>query len=166
MTGKRHRRNEDRDGDADADGRYLHTPYLIWNRYLMVPKHVHMVPPHIWSDGSPYLIWNRYRMVPCHMYVWSPPHMYDMIFSGQLRKCPLRVLKKYLRMIIKDASRTWNCGFSALKWKFVHLSKVGTSSCHLATKIIYPKCSTGGNVISLMWNNTYSMLECCLLHTV
>ena len=50
--------------------------YLIWNRYLMV---------------SPYLIWNRYRMVPLHLCMVSP-HMYDMIFSGQLRKSPLRVL--------------------------------------------------------------------------
>ena len=32
----------------------------------------------------PYLIWNRYGIVP---------HMFDMIFLGQLQKSPLHVLK-------------------------------------------------------------------------
>ena len=63
---------------------YMVLPYLIWNRYLMVP---------------PYLIWNMYDMVS-HMYIWSP-HMYDMIFSGQLRKSPLRVL------MIKKSIKLW-----------------------------------------------------------
>ena len=54
----------------------LWSPYLIWNRYDMVPPHVYMVP-HMWSVlmsymiyGPPYHIWNR-----CH----GPPNMYDMM---------------------------------------------------------------------------------------
>ena len=90
-------------------------PYFIWNRYCMVPHwyvcpHIYMYRPHHMymitvhcmnlvtvndSYGPPYLIWNKYLMVPLTLYgigiVWSP-HMYDMIFSGQLRKrstaCP------------------------------------------------------------------------------
>ena len=104
---------------------FMVPPYLIWNRYLMVPltlygtgivcPHMYVLSPHmydvifsgqlIWSPnmyvwsptyksyGPPYLIWNRYLMVPLtlygtgivcpHMYVLSP-HMYDVMFSGQL----------------------------------------------------------------------------------
>ena len=43
-------------------------PYLIWNRYLMVP---------------PYLIWNRYCMVPLTC-MYGTPHMYDLMVSPYL----------------------------------------------------------------------------------
>ena len=71
-------------------------PYLIWNRYHMVPwhqcmvpltlygtgivwfpPHVHMVPSHVKclhvlydSYGPPYLIWNRYCMIPLTCTIW------------------------------------------------------------------------------------------------
>ena len=51
-------------------------PYLIWNRYHMVPPHVKC--PHVLYDsyGPPYLIWNRYCMSPTCTY--GPPHvLYD-----------------------------------------------------------------------------------------
>ena len=32
----------------------------------MVP-HMYVWPPHVQSDGPPYLIWNRYCMVPPHV---------------------------------------------------------------------------------------------------
>ena len=90
------------------------TLYLIWNRYCVVPPCTYG-PPHVKclhilydSYGPPYLIWIRYRMVPPHVRSDGPPlpymeqvsydapHMYDMIFSGQLRKrytvCPNNVL--------------------------------------------------------------------------
>ena len=78
--------------------RYLMAPpYLIWNRYCMVsphvcmvPQHVHMVPLHVQSDGTPLPYMEQVLHGP-HMYVCSA-HMYDMIFSGQLRKSPLHVL--------------------------------------------------------------------------
>ena len=102
-------------------------PYLIWNWYLMVsPPYIEQVsygpttciiwwsplsyiehvsygpptctysPPHVQSDGPPYLIWNMYHMVPPH--VCMVPYMYNMIFSGQLRKSPLRLLMKYVEI--------------------------------------------------------------------
>ena len=48
-------------------------PYLIWNRYHMVPHTYDM----IFSDPQ-YLIWNRYLMVPLTLYGTSTvcsPHM-------------------------------------------------------------------------------------------
>ena len=56
-------------------------PYLIWNRYHVVPPHVHMVPPHVLYDsyGLPYLIWNRHLMVPLTLYatgIVCPPHVH------------------------------------------------------------------------------------------
>ena len=54
----------------------------------MVPPHVQYDV--IDSYGPPYLIWNRYLMVPLTLYgtyiVWSPtcnmvPHMYDLMVS-------------------------------------------------------------------------------------
>ena len=61
-------------------------PYLIWNRY-------HMVPPHVWSPTyaygpshmydmmlmtlmvSPCLIWNRYLMIPL-------PYMEQVLYGS------------------------------------------------------------------------------------
>ena len=73
------------------------SPLTLYGTAIVWSPHVHMVSPnvkclHVFydshgppipymeyvSDGPPYLIWNRYHMVP--------PHMYYMIFSGQLRK--------------------------------------------------------------------------------
>ena len=76
-------------------------PYLIWNRYHMVPPLTCMVPLTVNDSIPPHLIWNRYLMVPPY-FIWNmhcmvppylilnryrtlPPNMYDMIFSGQLR---------------------------------------------------------------------------------
>ena len=68
------------------------TLYLIWNRYHIVPPHVHMVPPTfevssclIWLLWSPHtlhkigMVWfhPHIHMASC-MYIWSP-HMYDMM---------------------------------------------------------------------------------------
>ena len=74
------------------------SPYLIWNKYCMVPHHVCIIPltctlqwsPHtlygtsiVWSPHicmvPPYLIWNRYLMVPTYL-IWNrhhlvPPHV-------------------------------------------------------------------------------------------
>ena len=81
---------------------------LIRNRNCMVPHMYNMISSSqlIWSPtcmyDPPFFIWNSYLMVPPTLYgtgiVWSPPnvrmvpHTYDMIYSGQLRKNPLRVL--------------------------------------------------------------------------
>ena len=67
---------------VQSDGPPL--PYMEHISYG--PPHVHMVPPHVWSDGPP---------LPYMEHIsYGPPHMYDMIFSGLLRKNPLRVLTR------------------------------------------------------------------------
>ena len=58
----------------------LMVPYLIWNRY-------HMVPPH-----EQYDFFRPAHMVP-HMYVWSPPHVRYDFFRPALKEstaCPSR----------------------------------------------------------------------------
>ena len=52
-------------------------PYLIRNRYHMVPPHVKCL--HILYDSyvPPYHIWNRYHMVPQHVCMVPPHVLYD-----------------------------------------------------------------------------------------
>ena len=68
-------------------GIWWFSPYLIWNRYCMVP---HIYSPHMYNlMVQPYLIWNRYHMAPPH--VCMVPNMYDMIFSASSKEstaCP------------------------------------------------------------------------------
>ena len=75
----------------------------MWNRYCMVPSHVHMVPLHLKclhvsyaSYGLPYLIWNMYCMVP-HMYVWSPLTLYGraIIWSLNMYVCSPHMWSRY-----------------------------------------------------------------------
>ena len=59
-------------------------PYLIWNRYHMVP-HMYVWSPHMYYMTlmvHPYLIWNRYLMVSLTLYgtgiAWFPTCMYGL----------------------------------------------------------------------------------------
>ena len=47
------------------------SPYLVWNRYFMVPPHVDMVPSHV-HMVPPCLIWYRYHLVPPHVQMVPP----------------------------------------------------------------------------------------------
>ena len=64
--------------------RYLMVPLTLYGTGIYGPPHVHIVP-HM------YIL-----MVSLTLYGTGnacSPHMYDMVFSGQLRKSPLHVLK-------------------------------------------------------------------------
>ena len=86
-------------------------PYLIWNRYHMVPPTCMYGPPHMYymTLMVPHTLYEmqepcncQWLMVPHSLYGmrepcnWVPPNMYDMIFSGGLRKrstaCPNNLL--------------------------------------------------------------------------
>ena len=70
-------------------------PYLIWNKYLMVPLILYGTGiiwfPHMLSVFMsymtlmvlPYLIWNRYHMVPQHVCM-VPPHVLWLLWIPDL----------------------------------------------------------------------------------
>ena len=118
--------------------------------------HVHIVAPHEWFDGPPLPYMEQVLYGPPYvqpdgpplpyveqvlygppdMYVWSP-HIYDMIFSGQLQKSPLCVLISVVISHLVPVMTMKEVQQAAEIWKQAHLSTV-ISNKNIASSLDVP----------------------------